>query len=143
MPSLAKVQCRIGAMLQAGDVAAGFQMQFGNFRIKGLMLNLSIPLPSPGLFLEEALPSSARPGAALKQPDHEQQHPGVAPGLPDNFGVGVLRGGASGRHRVAEFPRKLQCKGPSCCQRRDVPASCLQPAAFLPAPEKLQAMGNI
>ena len=84
MPTLAMVGCHIAVVLWAGDVAAGLRMQFGNFRIKGLMLKPSIPLPPPGLFPEKALPNSAHLGAALKQPGREQQHPGVAPGLPDD-----------------------------------------------------------
>lgn len=127
-------------MLWAGDITARLWMQFVSFGIKGLMLNPSIPSPPPGLSLKRLFPALLICGQHWTSPAVSSSSLGL---LPDGFGVGAQRGSASCGIPVPGVPMDCTAK-PQCVPRaRGCSGVVLQPAAFPPALQKLQAMANI
>lgn len=74
-------------MLWAGDITARLWMQFGNFRIEGLMLSPSIPSP-PSLSLKGLFPALLIHRQHWNSPAMSSSSLGLLPG---GFGVGAQR----------------------------------------------------
>lgn len=127
-------------MLWAGHITARLWMQFGNFGIKGLMLNPSIPSPPPSLSLKGLFPALLIHRQHWNSPAMNSISLGLLPG---GFGVGAQRGSAScGSLSLGSPWTALQSPSVSP-EHGEALVLCLQPAAFPPALEKFQAMANI
>lgn len=76
MNCLPQLWCGAGELWCSGLETLDAVWEFRNKRSNAEPVN---PFASSWFIPEKALPSSAHPGAALKQPSHEQQLPGIAP----------------------------------------------------------------
>lgn len=102
-------------------------MQFGNFGIKGLMLNPSSPSPSPGLCLKRLFPALLIHGQHWDSPAVSSSSLGL---LPDGFGVGAQRGSSSCGIPVPGIP--MDCTEKPQCVPRTWECSVVPPASSFP-----------
>lgn len=85
------------------------------------MLSPASSAPSPSHQRSAGLTSHSGPALLVReQPSGERQHPGVAPGLRDGFGVAALCGRASGWQRDSAFPTSSGAKPWPAASAREI-----------------------